>query len=83
MLRCVCRLVSSFVAKTADADVITVDQMWSGQYLDNGWIIPLDDRIRNDKAVDLGDFIPLVLHSSNIWKGRFGHAADRRPMPRA
>ncbi|MDQ0474080.1 ABC transporter substrate-binding protein [Labrys wisconsinensis] len=65
------RLVSSFVAKTSDADVITVDQMWSGQYLDNGWVTPLDDFIKADKAIDLGDFIPEVLYSSNIWKGRF------------
>ena len=65
------RLVSSFVAKTSDADVITVDQMWSGQYLDNGWVIPLNDFIKADKAVDLGDFIPQVLYSSNTWRGKF------------
>ena len=35
------RLVSAFVAKTSDADVIAVDQMWLVQYLDNGWIIKI------------------------------------------
>jgi len=64
------RLVSSFVAKTSDADVITVDQMWSGQYLDNGWVTPLNDFIKNDKTIDFDDFIPQVLHSSNVWKGK-------------
>lgn len=65
------RLVSSFVAKTSDADVITVDQMWSGQYLDNGWVTPLNSLIQSDKSVELGDFIPEVLFSSNLWKGKF------------
>lgn len=63
------RLVSSFVAKTSDADVITVDQMWSGQYADNGWIIPLNDFAKGDAELDLGDFVPQVLHSMNLWRG--------------
>jgi multiple sugar transport system substrate-binding protein len=66
------RLVSSFVAKTSDADVITVDQMWLGQYLDNGWIIPLDDYIAKNKEIELGDFLPEVLYSSNMWRGHIG-----------
>jgi multiple sugar transport system substrate-binding protein len=65
------RLVSSFVANTSDADVITVDQMWSGQYLDNGWVTPLNDFIAKDKSIDIGDFIPEVLYSSNIWRNKF------------
>jgi len=66
------RLVSSFIAKSSDADVIVVDQMWLGQYLDNGWIIPLDDFIAKDEELDLADFIPEVLYSSNIWRGQIG-----------
>lgn len=65
------RLVSSFVAHTSDADVITVDQMWSGQYLDNGWIAPLNQFIASDKSIDIADFIPQVLYSSNTWRGKF------------
>ena len=64
------RLVSAFVAKTSDADVIAVDQMWLGQYLDNGWIISLNDFIAKDKDIDLADFIPEVLYSSNTWRGQ-------------
>ncbi|GGE15052.1 sugar ABC transporter substrate-binding protein [Aureimonas endophytica] len=66
------RLVSAFVAKTSDADVIAVDQMWLGQYLDNGWIVPLNDFVAKDKDIDLADFIPEVLYSSNIWRGQLG-----------
>jgi multiple sugar transport system substrate-binding protein len=63
------RLVTSFVSKTPDADVVTVDAMWLGQYFDNGWIIPLDDYIKADADVNLKDFIPEVLYSLNTWRG--------------
>ena len=63
------RLVSSFVSKTSDADVVTVDQMWTGQYLDNGWIMPLDDLAKGDSSLEIDDFIPEVLYSLNTWRG--------------
>lgn len=63
------RLVSSSIARKPDADVVTVDQMWTGQYLDNKWIKPLDDLIAADKSVDLKDFIPEILYSLNSWRG--------------
>lgn len=64
------RLVSSFVSKTSDADVVTVDQMWTGQYVDNGWIRPLDEFATGDAELDIGDFVPQVLHSLNTWRGQ-------------
>jgi len=64
------RLATSFVSNTPDADVITVDQMWTGQYSDNGWIVPLDDYISRDTDTAIGDFIPEVLYSLNTWRGR-------------
>ncbi len=63
------RLVSSFVAKTSDADVVTVDQMWTGQYIDNGWIRPLDEFAKGDKEFDIKDLVPQVLYSLNTWRG--------------
>ncbi len=64
------RLATSFVSGTPDADVVTVDQMWTGQYSDNGWIIPLDDYISRDPEINVKDFIPEVLYSLNTWRGR-------------
>lgn len=64
------RLVSSFVSKTSDADVVTVDQMWLGQYVDNGWIRTLDDFARGDAGLAIDDFIPEVLYSLNTWRGK-------------
>lgn len=63
------RLVSSFVSRTSDADVVTVDQMWTGQYIDNGWIMPLNEFAMNDKSLDIEDFYPEVLYSLNTWRG--------------
>ncbi len=63
------RLVSSSIAKKPDADVVTVDQMWTGQYIDSKWIVPLDDMIKGDKDLDLGDFLPEGLYSLNTWRG--------------
>jgi multiple sugar transport system substrate-binding protein len=65
------RLVSSSIARKPDADVVTVDQMWTGQYLDSNWIMPLDAMIKADKDVNLADFIPEVLYSLNTWRGHF------------
>ena len=63
------RLVTSFVSKTPDADVVTVDAMWMGQYYDNSWVIDLDKYIQADKDTDVKDFIPEVLYSLNSWRG--------------
>ncbi len=63
------RLAASFVSGSADADVVTVDQMWNSQYFDNGWIEPLDDYIRRDADTAIDDFIPEVIYSLNTWRG--------------
>jgi multiple sugar transport system substrate-binding protein len=64
------RLATSFVSGTPDADVVTVDQMWTGQYSDSNWIIPLDDFISRDTDTDVKDFIPEVIYSLNTWRGK-------------
>jgi multiple sugar transport system substrate-binding protein len=65
------RLVASFVANSPDADVLVVDAMWNGQYLDNGWLQPLNDFIKNDGDFDINSFVPEVLHSISTWRGQF------------
>jgi len=64
------RLVSAFVSGTTDADVINVDQMWAGQYMDNGWIQPLDQFAKGDSVFNINDFVPEILHSLNTWRGQ-------------
>ncbi len=66
------RLVSSFVSGQPDADVISVDNIWLGQYLESKWIKPLGDLVQADKEVDVKDFVPEVIYSMNTWKGQLG-----------
>ena len=66
------RLVSSFVSGQPDADVISVDNIWLGQYLESKWIKPLNDLVKADKDVDIADFIPGVLYSLSLWRGQLG-----------
>jgi len=62
------RLINSFITKTSDADVVTVDQMWISQYADNGWIGSLDEYIKNDSDAKMDDFLPEVLYSLSTWR---------------
>ena len=66
------RLTSSFINGEPDADVISVDQMWLGQYLESKWISPLDEYIKADSDTNIEDFIPQVLYSMNTWRGQVG-----------
>lgn len=66
------RLTSSFISNQPDADVISVDQMWLGQYLESKWIQPLNQYIKADSDTDINDFIPHVLYSMNTWRGQVG-----------
>ncbi|CAM5773587.1 sugar ABC transporter substrate-binding protein [Labrys miyagiensis] len=66
------RLTSSFISNQPDADVISVDQMWLGQYLESKWILPLNDFIKADKDTNIQDYVPEVLYSMNTWRGQVG-----------
>jgi len=65
------RLATAFVTKKSDLDVVTVDNIWIGQYYDNGWIDSLNDRIKADKSIDIKDMVPSVLYSISEWRGQF------------
>lgn len=64
------RLATAFVTKKSDLDAVTVDNIWIGQYYDNGWIDSLNARIKADKTVDLKDMVPSVLYSISEWRGQ-------------
>ena len=54
-------------------------EMWSGQYLDNDWIIPLDDMIKSDKEISstISFRRPLAQHLARQVRdaaGRGGYA---------
>jgi len=65
------KLVNSFLSKSSGIDVVSIDNMWIGQYADNGWVIPLDEYIQRDKKeVNVMDFIPSVIYNLCEWRGR-------------
>jgi multiple sugar transport system substrate-binding protein len=66
------RLTSSFISNQPDADVISVDQMWLGQYLESKWILPLNEYIKADKDTAIDDYVPQALYSMNTWRGQVG-----------
>ncbi|MGH7117422.1 MAG: extracellular solute-binding protein [Acetobacteraceae bacterium] len=66
------RLVTSFLSSRPDADVISVDNIWLGQYLESKWVKPFNDLIKADKDINIKDFIPAVIYSINEWRGQIG-----------
>jgi multiple sugar transport system substrate-binding protein len=64
------RLATAFVTKKSDFDVVTVDNIWIGQYYDNGWIDSLNSRIKADKSINIKDMVPQVLYSISEWRGQ-------------
>lgn len=43
--------------KSGSYDVVAVDYYWPGEFARSGWMLPLDDQIKNDK-VDLSGIVP-------------------------
>jgi multiple sugar transport system substrate-binding protein len=52
-------------------DVVHVDTVWVGQYVENGWVISAEPFIeRTDEAVlDIDDFSPALLEILGMWEG--------------
>ena len=54
------KLVTNFMSKTGQYDVVEVDNYWAGEFPAAGWIIPLDDYIKKDK-IDTSVYIPAMM----------------------
>jgi multiple sugar transport system substrate-binding protein len=64
------RMVNAAVTKSGTFDALTPDSMWISEFVDNGWIVPLDTFIRANRAtVQPSDLIPAVVWSLDEWKG--------------
>jgi multiple sugar transport system substrate-binding protein len=64
------KAVNSFITKSPGIDVVTVDNMWLGEWANNGWLVQLDWLIERDaKEIDFLDFIPNVIYSLSEWMG--------------
>jgi len=66
------KAVNSFITKTPGVDVVTLDNLWLGEWANNGWIAMLDDVIKRDAAeINFSDFIPTTIYSLSEWLGHF------------
>jgi multiple sugar transport system substrate-binding protein len=64
------QLVNAAITHSSTFDVITPDAMWVSEFVDNGWMVPLDSYVRADKAVvQPSDLIPAMVWSMDEWKG--------------
>ena len=64
------KLTADFVAETANYDLMTMDIVWSGEYAQNGYTVPLDDYMARDEAeLDLDDIMP-VSWTLGEWEGK-------------
>ncbi len=54
-----------------DIDIALVDLVWIGNFVENGWLVPVEDFTSNadlaDPDLDMEDFFPLVLNAFGGW----------------
>ncbi|MBM4401094.1 MAG: sugar ABC transporter substrate-binding protein, partial [Crenarchaeota archaeon] len=66
------KMILDFTAHTAYYDVVNYDCVWRAEWIENGWLWPLDDYIARDAAeVNITDFPPAFLAHSSRWKGKY------------
>ncbi len=64
------KLTADFVAHTGNYDLMTVDIVWSGEYAQNKYTLPLDDFMARDKdQLALDDIMP-VAWTLGEWEGK-------------
>lgn len=64
------KLTADFVGETGNYDLMTVDIVWSGEYAQNGYTLPLDDYMARDKdELALDDIMP-VAWTLGEWEGK-------------
>lgn len=66
------RQVSEFTAGASDLDIMTMDIVWMGEFVENGWIEPLNDYYARDAAeIDPDDFLPGAMQGLALWDGDY------------
>ena len=64
--------VRDFVAQ-GDLDVALIDLVWIGNFVENGWVVPVSELTAQeaitDPDLDMDDFFPLVLEAFGGWNG--------------
>lgn len=64
------RSTNSFLTHQSNIDVISPDSTWLSRFVNSGWLLNLNDRVKRDRAqIHPEDFIPNVVYSANEWNG--------------
>jgi multiple sugar transport system substrate-binding protein len=64
------KLTADFVAHTGQYDLMTVDIVWTGEYAQNRYTLPLDTFMARDSAILAQDDIMPVAWSLGEWQGQ-------------
>ena len=65
------KVTADFIGKTRAYDVITTDNVWSGQFAESGYTIDLTDWIKRDAAeIQPADIYPVLMSSLGGYKGK-------------
>ena len=65
------KTTADFVGHTKGYDLITMDNVWSGQFAENGYTVNLTDWIKRDAdEIKLKDIYPVLMESLGGYKGK-------------
>jgi multiple sugar transport system substrate-binding protein len=65
------KTTADFVGHSKGYDLITMDNVWSGQFAENGYTVDLTDWIKRDAAeINVNDIYPVLLESLGGYKGK-------------
>lgn len=64
------KIVLDAVGGSGTYDVISVDTMWTGEFAEGQYIVPLDDLLAKDKAEVNAEDTPPALWQAFAWKGK-------------
>jgi multiple sugar transport system substrate-binding protein len=65
------KTTADFVGHTKGYDLVTMDNVWSGQFAENGYTVNLSDWIKRDAAeIKPDDIYPVLMESLGGYKGK-------------
>jgi multiple sugar transport system substrate-binding protein len=65
------KVTADFVGHTKGYDLVTMDNVWSGQFAEGGYTVDLNDWIKRDaKEINVDDIYPVLMSSLGNYKGK-------------
>ena len=65
------KVTADFVGHTKGYDLLTMDNVWSGQFAESGYTVDLTDWIKRDAAeIKVDDIYPVLMSSLGGYKGK-------------